>query len=365
MSIGGGTSDYSFHYLFNYTDHTSTSLSTGLGNIRLKYTAHPQTGEPQPLEENHYYPFACPERRRRGLTHDGYQPNHKIIGLEGPGANVTIIPTSPNVGDPYKYKFGGKEYQDEFDINFYDFGARNYDAALGRRRTEFIEVWMNVDPLAEQMRRHSPYNYAFNNPIFFIDPDGMMPIRPIPPINPVSLGKVLLKSVKKLKSIVSHSRASSGRERGTGDGFSYSTDDGHQSGVSNLVTNTSGDVTDVNVTGLEALTIVAGGKKTSKGDGRTNAKNVNKKNNASAFNEGTKAVENIDNMIEAVDEVEKQITIKTRRATGIERSEENPNTTYGTVENVKVTVPESKVDSVRNHDERGLKMQNEEMGILE
>src|SRR5690554_1292225 len=150
-----------YNYVFNYTDH--------LGNIRLKYTAHPQTGETQPLEENHYYPFACPERRRRGLTHDGYQPRHDIIGLEG--ANVTIIPTSPNVGDPYKYKFGGKEYQAEFDINFYDFGARNYDAALGR--------WMNVDPLAEMMRRHSPYNYTFNNPLRFIDPDGMAPIEPV------------------------------------------------------------------------------------------------------------------------------------------------------------------------------------------
>lgn len=122
-------------YVYQYKDH--------LGNVRLSYADTNNDGIAEILKENNFYPF--------GLKHKGYNDN------VSPNGN-----SSAN-----KLGFTGKEHQEEFDIEWVDVTARNYDPALGR--------WMNIDPMAELMRRHSPYNYAFNSPIYFMDPDGMTP----------------------------------------------------------------------------------------------------------------------------------------------------------------------------------------------
>jgi len=112
-------------YIYNYTDH--------LGNIRLSYFKN-SNGSAEVLEENNFYPF--------GLKHEGYNAQS---------------------GNPsYNYQFGGKELQKETGWN--DFGARMYMSDIAR--------WGVVDPMAEATPHLSTYNYALNNPIMFIDPDG-------------------------------------------------------------------------------------------------------------------------------------------------------------------------------------------------
>ncbi|MDQ1856099.1 DUF6443 domain-containing protein [Chryseobacterium sp. WLY505] len=118
-------------YIYSYTDH--------LGNVRVSYFKN-ASGSAEVLEENNYYPF--------GLKHQGYN----------------FLTGNP----AYNYQYNGKELQKE--TGWSDYGARMYMSDIGR--------WGVIDPLAETSRRFSPYTYALNNPISFIDPDGRRAMSP-------------------------------------------------------------------------------------------------------------------------------------------------------------------------------------------
>jgi RHS repeat-associated protein len=87
--------------------------------------------------------------------------NYDPFGMQQVGRNYN--------SQDYRFGFNGKEKDNELlgDGNAYNFDARMYDPRLGR--------WLSVDPLAEKFPDQSPYSFAFNDPIAYIDPDGQAP----------------------------------------------------------------------------------------------------------------------------------------------------------------------------------------------
>jgi RHS repeat-associated protein len=116
-------------------------LKDHLGNSRVTFADLDNNGTINPLaeilQENHYYPF--------GLNQEGKWLN-----------NAALSDT--------KYQYNGKELNEDLGLNWNDYGARWYDAAIGR--------WTSVDVLAEKNNFESPYVYVHNNSLKYIDPDG-------------------------------------------------------------------------------------------------------------------------------------------------------------------------------------------------
>lgn len=107
-----------------------------LGNTRATY-AQAAPGLPMVAEYQHYYPF---------------------------GMQLETLGYSSGFDLPNNYRYNGKELQPEYNLQWYDYGARFYDPQLGR--------WHSVDPSAENYYSWSPYHYAANNPIIITDPNG-------------------------------------------------------------------------------------------------------------------------------------------------------------------------------------------------
>ena len=126
VQIFGTPTSYSWYYYYNLRDH--------LGSNRVV------TKDNTIMENTSYYPFGM---------------------LLGDKTMQLIYVYAPyDTRDPFKYN--NKELDQMHGVDWYDYGARLYDG-MG---------WMVPDPLAEKYYSISPYAYALNNPVKFIDPTG-------------------------------------------------------------------------------------------------------------------------------------------------------------------------------------------------
>jgi RHS repeat-associated protein len=107
-----------------------------LGNVRVVFDEKGAI-----LQKNDYYPF--------GLSIDRNSPVQTAAARNGVN----------------RYLYNDNELQ--VGTGYLDYGARMYMPEIGR--------WGVVDPMAEKGRRWSPYAFSFDNPMRFIDPDGMWP----------------------------------------------------------------------------------------------------------------------------------------------------------------------------------------------
>jgi RHS repeat-associated protein len=92
------------------------------------------------------------------VGYDDYDPWGYIL------ANRSLATPWSSIQGTAKNKFTGKEWDDEFGVNWYHFPGRPYDPQIGR--------WLARDPKAENSPNLTPYHYTRNNPLIYVDPTG-------------------------------------------------------------------------------------------------------------------------------------------------------------------------------------------------
>ncbi|MEM7370471.1 MAG: DUF6443 domain-containing protein [Bacteroidota bacterium] len=129
VPLGSG----SYRYEYYHKDH--------LGNTRLSFSDLNGDGNVDPLTEvlqvDQYYPF--------GIRH----------------AKASGVQAAPE----QNYLYNGKELDETFGLDWYDYGFRWYAQDIAR--------FVSVDPLAEDFFYLTTYQYASNSPIWMIDLDGL------------------------------------------------------------------------------------------------------------------------------------------------------------------------------------------------
>jgi RHS repeat-associated protein len=124
----------------------------------LKYILNPE-GYAYKVGNNFYYIYYT-----RDHLGNNWKAGDQINNYYPSGMENQFISQNP---EKQPYKFGGKELDGMHGLNWYDFEARQLDAAIPRFTT--------MDPLAEKYYSVSPYAYCLNNPLRFTDPTGMDP----------------------------------------------------------------------------------------------------------------------------------------------------------------------------------------------
>jgi len=136
IEYSGGGIDAIYHEegraTFNGAWQYEYYLKDHLGNTRVIFADSNNDGTPEIIQEADYYPFGM--RHDRSIT----ATNH--------------------------YLYNGKELNTDLGLDWYDYGARWYDAEIAR--------WSAIDPHASSYVSNSPYDYVMNNPIIMADPTG-------------------------------------------------------------------------------------------------------------------------------------------------------------------------------------------------